>query len=106
MYEEGEPDIKKDLVKQVFTFKSENQHELILDPSLENVVDLQDLINSAIPTLESEEGPLNLDNIFPASDLDIVEDHTSNYQAGNQSSFLDISKVNILRLIEIKSDHT
>ncbi|XP_045192696.2 CCAAT/enhancer-binding protein-like [Mercenaria mercenaria] len=94
MYEEGEPDIsfKKDLLKQVFTFTEESQHALTLDPTLENVVDLQELINTAIPTLEAEEGPLNLDSIFPASDLDIVEGHTSNFQAGNQNNFLDISK--------------
>lgn len=93
MYEEGEPDIiNKDLVKQVFTFVEDRQPVLSLDPSLENVVDLQELINATIPTLESGEGPLNLDNIFPASDLDIVEDHTSNFQAGNQNTFLDISK--------------
>jgi len=91
MYEEGEPDIKKDFInKTVFTFTDESQDALKLDPTLENVVDLQELINSAIPTLESEEGPLNLDNIFPVSDLDIVEGgHTSNEQSQN---FLDISK--------------
>lgn len=94
MYEEGEPDIifKKDLFKPVFTFTEESQHALNLDPSLENVVDLQDLINTAIPALENEEGPINLDNIFPASDLDLVEGHTSNYPLGNQNNFLDISK--------------
>ncbi|KAL4234061.1 hypothetical protein ACF0H5_005715 [Mactra antiquata] len=91
MYEEGEPDIKKDFInKTVFTFTDESQDALKLDPTLENVVDLQDLINTAIPALEAEEGPLNLDNIFPVSDLDIIESgHTSNVPSQN---FLDLSK--------------
>lgn len=94
MYEEGSPDIfKKDFTKPVFTFNEDSQHELSLDPTLENVIDLQELINATIPALEVEEGPINLDTIFSASDLDTVERHTSNIQTNGQN-LLDLSKVN------------
>jgi len=89
MYEEGSPDIiKKDLTQSVFTFSEESQQGVLLDPSLENVVDIQDLINATLPALEAEEGPLNIDNIFKGSDLDLLEGHTST----GTNNFLDISK--------------
>lgn len=89
MYEEGSPDIiKKDLTQSVFTFTDESQQGVLLDPSLENVVDIQDLINATLPALEAEEGPLNIDNIFKGSDLDLYEGHTST----GTNNFLDISK--------------
>jgi hypothetical protein len=92
MYEEGEPDtvLKKDFVKSVFTFVQDNQGSLNLDPNLENVVDLHELISAEIPALEAEGGTINFDNIFSASDLELAESHTSNVN----HNFLDISKVN------------
>jgi len=76
MYEEGSPDIKKDF-SNVFSFV-DTQKDINLDPALENVVDLQELLNATIPALEAEEGPLNLDNFFSSSDLDRYEaGHTS-----------------------------
>lgn len=90
MYEEGSPDIKA-LTNSVFIFSEDSQSNVSLDPALETVVDIQELLNT---TLEAEEGPLNIDNIFPASDLDIAEGHTS---TGN---FLDISKVNNIHCLQ------
>lgn len=87
MYEEGSPDVKNKIVNSVFTFKEESQGDNSLDPALETVVDIQELLNA---TLEAEGGPLNIDNIFPAGDLELAEGHTS---TGN---YLDISKVIIL----------
>jgi hypothetical protein len=100
MYEEGSPDIKKDFSK-VFSF-SEEQKDINLDPSLENVVDLQELLNATIPALEAEEGPLNIDSIFPASDLDRYEaGHTS---AGNPVQ-LDIAQFVPETVRMTNSDH-
>lgn len=92
MYEEGEPDIvlKKDFASSVFTFIQERQNSLNLDPSLENVVDLHELISADIQAFGAEGEQINLDNIFPASDLDLAECHTSNVNQGN--NILDISK--------------
>ena len=73
MYEEGN-DIP--LKKGVFSFVEHN-NIVPLDPTFENVVDIQELLNTAT-ALEAEEGPINLDHIFPASDLELVEKgHTS-----------------------------
>lgn len=86
MYEEGLPD--GDLVEKVnnsvFIFRDDIPHSDTLDPTLENVVDLHELI-----ALEAGEGPLILDNYLSSSDLDIVEGHTP---AITNSDFLDISK--------------
>ncbi|XP_052816649.1 CCAAT/enhancer-binding protein delta-like [Mya arenaria] len=86
MYEEGLPD--SDFVQKlnhpVFIFRDEIQQSDTLDPTLENVVDLHELI-----ALESGEGPLILDNYLSSSDLDIVEGHIP---ASTNSDFLDISK--------------
>ena len=84
MYEEGSPDIKNNLTNSVFSFTEESQSAISLDPALETVVDIQELLNT---TLEANGEPLNIDNIFPAGDLDLVEGHTST------GTFLDISKV-------------
>lgn len=86
MYEEGSPDVKNNYQNTVFNFTEESRRDISLDPALETVVDIQDFLNT---TLEASGGALNIDNIFPAGDLDLVEGPTS---TGN---FLDISKVNV-----------
>ena len=94
MYEEGAPDLTfKDFNKSVFSFNNQSDQGLnTLDPTLENVIDLQELINNTLPALEVEGGPLTIDTIFPASDLDLVETHHT--PSGNNT---DISKVNIFK---------
>jgi hypothetical protein len=89
MYEEGAPDLTfKDFNKSVFSFNNQSDQGLhTLDPTLENVIDLQELINNTLPALEVEGGPLTIDTIFPASDLDLVETHHT--PSGNNT---DISK--------------
>ncbi|KAH3772955.1 uncharacterized protein LOC127844202 [Dreissena polymorpha] len=96
MYEEVLPDIivhKRDLSSSAFTFAEDTQFSDSLgqfDPTLETVVDLQELINSAIPTIASGEGPMILDNFLTQGELDLVEDNSS---TGNiNGDFLDISK--------------
>lgn len=77
MYEDGN-DIP--LKKQgLFSFVEQNQSAVPLDPTFENVVDIQELLTlPTITALETVEGPINIDNIFPASDLDLAETgHTS-----------------------------
>lgn len=75
MYEEGN-DIH--VKKGIFSFAEQNQSCVPLDPSLENVVDIQEFLNTAIPALEAEGGPINIDHIFSSSDLELVEKgHTS-----------------------------
>ena len=77
MYEDGN-DIP--LKKQgLFSFVEQNHSAVPLDPTFENVVDIQELLTlPTITALETVEGPINLDNIFPASDLDLAETgHTS-----------------------------
>lgn len=77
MYEEGNDiPLKK---PGIFSFVEQNQSVVPLDPTFENAVDIQELL--ALPTitaLETGEGPLNIDNFFPTSDLELAEKgHTS-----------------------------
>ena len=75
MYEEGN---EIPLKKGIFSFVEQNPSIVPLDPTFENVVDIQELLNTTIPALEAEGGPINIDQIFPASDLELVEKgHTS-----------------------------
>jgi len=100
MYEEGLPDsdiIKLDSSHSVFSFKEDTRH-IQLDPTLENVVDIQEFLNSAIPTLEAGDGPLIIDNYISSGDLDISSGHTP---VSANSDFLDISKVIINAVLNI-----
>ena len=77
MYEDGnEIPLKK---QGLFSFVEQNKSAVPLDPTFENVVDIQELLTlPTITALDTVEGPLNIDNIFPASDLELAESgHTS-----------------------------
>jgi len=96
MYEEGAPDlILKNFTASKFTFTPAEDSDPglnSLDPTLEKVIDLQELINSTIvPAFEGEGDPLTIDTIFPASDLDLVETgHTPGFTSINDSDLLKL----------------
>lgn len=93
MYEEGSPN-EKDFTNSMFTYSDDNDHSSNLDPALENIVDLQELINSAT-AFETEEGIINIENIFAANNLEFLDNHTPhvNTPASSVANDLDITKL-------------